>query len=79
MELILYRVDSNTIILVGRWRRDAMMYYLHTSVRSFTEVLALRMVQHWDYVLISSTHEGYHPHYLRQGISQPFFRDRWVT
>ena len=49
MALLMARVDTYTIRLVGRWRSNAMIRYLHTTVQTFTEGLAARMVQHGDY------------------------------
>ena len=58
MALLMARVDTDTIRLVGRWRSDVMLRYLHTTAKSFTEGLASRMVQHRDYALVPPAH-GY--------------------
>ena len=55
MTLIMERINTDTIRLVGRWRSDEMLRYLHTTAQTFTEGLAERMVQHGDYALISPT------------------------
>ena len=44
------------IRLIGRWRSNAMLRYLHTPAQTFTEELAERMVQHGDYALIPPVH-----------------------
>ena len=56
MALLMARVDTDTIRLVGRWRSDIMLSYLHTTAKTFTEGLALHMVQHGDYALIPPAH-----------------------
>ena len=58
MVLLITRVEMDIIKLVGRWRSDIMMCYLHTSDQTFTAGLTARMVQHGDYVLILHTHGG---------------------
>ena len=54
--LLMAHVNTDTIRLVGRWRSDAMLSYLHTTEQTFTEGLTERMVQHGDYVLIPPAH-----------------------
>ena len=56
MAFLMARVDIDTIRLVGRWRSDKMLRYLHTTAQTFTEGLVARMVQHGDYALTSPTH-----------------------
>ena len=56
MALLMARVNTDTIRLVGRWRIDVMLRYLHTTAKTFTEGLASRMVQHGDYALILPSH-----------------------
>ena len=51
MSLLMERDNTDTIRLVGRWRSDIMMRYLHLAAQTFTEGLAARMVQHGDYAL----------------------------
>ena len=48
--------NTYTIHLVGRWRSNAMLRYLHTTAQTFTEGLVVRMVQHGDYALIPPAH-----------------------
>ena len=50
-DLLMAHVNTDTIHLVGRWRNDAMLSYLHTTEQTFTGGLTERMVQHGDYVL----------------------------
>ena len=56
MDFLMARVYTDMIRLVGRWRRDVMLRYPHTTAQTFTEGLALRMVQHGEYVLITHAH-----------------------
>ena len=58
MALLIDRFDTETIRLVGRWRSNTMLRYLHMSAQTFTLSLATRMVQHGYYALIPSTHRG---------------------
>ena len=58
MALLMARVDTDTILLVGMWRINVMLSYLHTMAQTFTEGLTSRMVQHRDYALIPPAH-GY--------------------
>ena len=39
MDLLMARVDPDTIRLVRRWRRNIMLHYLHTMAKSFTKGL----------------------------------------
>ena len=56
MALLMALVDLDTIRLVGRWRSNAMLHYLHTTAKTFTEGLVTRMAQHNDYVLTPPAH-----------------------
>ena len=58
MALLLARVDTDTIRLVGMWRSNIILIYLHTTARTFTAGLAARMVQHGEYALIPPAHRG---------------------
>ena len=58
MEIILYIFNTDIFWFIGRWYRNSMMRYLHTSVQTFTAGLVTRMVQHGDYALIPPTHKG---------------------
>ena len=57
MALIIYRVNTYTIMIVERWHRDVMLRYIRTSAHNFIEGLKMRMFQHEDYTLIPSTHK----------------------
>ena len=54
--LLMTYFDTDTIRLVGRWRSNVMLSYLHTTAQTFTEVLASRMVQHGNYGIIPPAH-----------------------
>ena len=56
--ILIARFDTDTIRLVGRWRSDAMICYLHTSAQGFTLGITARMVRHGDYALIPHSHGG---------------------
>ena len=56
MALLMARVNTDTIRLVGRWCSDVMLRCLHTTAQTFTEGLTSRMVQHGDYALIPPAH-----------------------
>ena len=36
MALLMAHVDTDMIRLVGKWRSDAMLCYLHTTAQTFT-------------------------------------------
>jgi hypothetical protein len=54
MVLLLSNVDTDKIKLLGRWRSDAMMRYLHTTARPLVQGFAANMVSNGDYVQIPS-------------------------
>ena len=56
MALLMARVDTDTIGLVGRWSSNVMLRYIHTTAQTFTEGLGSRMVQNGDYLLIPPAH-----------------------
>ena len=58
MVLFMAWVDPDTIRLVGRWRSDKILHYLHTTANSFTEGLLAKMFEHGAYALIPRTHAG---------------------
>ena len=58
MALLMERVDPDTIRLVGRWRSDTMLRYLHTAANNFTEGLSSKMFEHDAYALIPPAHAG---------------------
>ena len=77
MALLMARVDTDTIRLVGRWRSDDMLRSLHTSAQTFTEGLTTRMVQHGDYALIPPAHRDYKPRSQSLGLSSAFIGLQW--
>ena len=56
MALHMAQVDPYTIRLVGRYRSDTIIHYLHMTEKSFTEVLLANMFEHGAYALIPPTH-----------------------
>ena len=72
MDLLMSRVDTEMIRLVGRWRSDIMLRYFHTTAQTFTEGLASRMVQHGDYVLITPAHRDLKPRSQTLVLSSAF-------
>ena len=58
MDLLLARVNNNTINLVGKFHSNSMLCYLHTSTHTFTAGILVRMVQPKDYELIPIIHWG---------------------
>ena len=58
MYLLMARVDPDTIRVVGRWRSDMILRYLHTTENSVTEGLLTNMFKHGAYALITPTHAG---------------------
>ena len=52
MSLLLAKGGLYTIRLVGRWRSDTMLHYLHTTANIFTNSLAVRIIQHGEYTII---------------------------
>ena len=50
------RVDLDTIRIIGRWRSNTILHYLHTTSKRFTDGLTVRMFQYGDYVLIPPAH-----------------------
>ena len=55
-ELLTDRVEPDTIRLVGRWRSNTMLRYLHTTSKSFMDGLTFRMFQYDNYTLIPPEH-----------------------
>ena len=56
--LLMVWVDPYNICLVGRWRSDTIICYLHTTANSFTKGLSAKMFEHGEYALIPPTHSG---------------------
>ena len=58
MAILIARVEPYTIRLVGRWRSNTIIHYLHKTAKSFTEGLLVKMFEHGTYALIPPTHAG---------------------
>ena len=58
MVLLMAQLDIDTIRLVGIWRSEMMLLYLHTTENSLMEVLFAKMFKHGTYVLIPPAHAG---------------------
>ena len=58
MEILLSRANKETIRLVGRWRIDIILCYIHMSPQTFISGLEMRMVQHRKYAIILPAHGG---------------------
>jgi len=52
MALLLSNVYTDRIKLLGRWRSDAMMRYLHTTARPLMQHFATSMVANGEYAQI---------------------------
>jgi hypothetical protein len=52
MALLCARVDSDTIRLLGRWRSDEMLRYLHVQAQPLMQKFAAQMLQggHYSFV-----------------------------
>lgn len=51
MALLCAQVDTDIIRLIGRWRSDEMLRYLHVQAEPVMRDFAQRMVTHGDFVL----------------------------
>jgi hypothetical protein len=56
MALLCAAVDTDIIRLLGRWRSDEMLRYLHVQALPILAPLASQMVQHGNYTLIPNQH-----------------------
>ena len=56
MELLIAQVEPDTIRLVGRWRINTLLRYLHTTAKSFTEGIDAIIFEHGTCALISTAH-----------------------
>jgi hypothetical protein len=56
MALLCARVDTDTIRLLGRWRSDEMLRYLHIQSYTIVAPLAAQMLQRGSYSLIPNQH-----------------------
>jgi hypothetical protein len=52
MALLCTRVDANTIRLLGRWRSDEMLRYLHVQAVPLVTPLANQMLRQGSYTLL---------------------------
>jgi hypothetical protein len=52
MALLCAKVDTDVIQLLGRWRSDVMLRYLHIQAKPVTRNLARLMVQGIQFALI---------------------------
>ena len=50
------RVDLDTIRIIGRWCSNTILRYHHTTLKRFTEGLAVRIFQYGNYALILIAH-----------------------
>ena len=68
MVLIMAQVYPDIICLVGRWRSITMLRYLHTTAKSFTEGLSVKLFEHVVYTLLPSSHAG---NYCQAALKRP--------
>ena len=52
MALLCAKVDPDVIQLLGRWRSDEMLRYLHVQAEPIMRHFARKMVTDGDYVLL---------------------------
>ena len=62
MALLMARVDTYTIRLVGRWKSDIMLRYLHTSAQGFTCTFALNKDIVYGTIVVADQDERYIHH-----------------
>ena len=51
MALLCAQVDANVIQLIGRWRSDEMLRYLHVQTEPVMRDFSSRMLQHGSFTL----------------------------
>ena len=56
MALLCAQVDSDKIRLLGRWRSDEMLRYLHVQAQPVMQRFAQRMLQSSNYTMLPSAH-----------------------
>ena len=61
MALLCADVDQDKIQLLGRWRSDAMLRYLHVQAQPFLHRFAERMATHGSFVLLPNQAVPQHP------------------
>jgi hypothetical protein len=54
MALLCAKVDTDTIRLLGRWRSDEMLRYLHVQTFPLVAPLASQMLRHGHFSLMSN-------------------------
>ena len=54
MALMCAHVDTDTIRLIGRWRSDEMLCYLHVQVEPIMRNFAKKMLQSGAFTLLPS-------------------------
>jgi hypothetical protein len=59
MALLCTSVDTDKIRLLGRWRSDEMLHYLHVQAFPIIASLASQMLQHGHFALIPNTRLPY--------------------
>jgi hypothetical protein len=57
MALLCAQVDDDIIQLLGRWRSDAMLRYLHLQARPVMRNFAAHMLQHGMYDLVQNVQQ----------------------
>ena len=58
MDILMARVDPDTIRLVRKWQSNTMLCYFHRTENSFTKGLTANMFKHGAYALIPPAHAG---------------------
>ena len=61
-----------------RWQSDTIVCYLHTTAKSFTEVLSAGMIEHGTYALIPPAHAGNWFQAAHKESKGPFSKGFWV-
>ncbi len=56
MALLYADVNTDRIRLLGRWRSDEMLWYLHVQALPIIAPMAMLMVQHGYFTLIPNNH-----------------------
>ena len=56
MNLLMVRLDPDTIRVVGKWQSNIILCYLHTTANSFTKGLLAKIFKHSTYTLIPPMH-----------------------
>jgi hypothetical protein len=58
MALLCAKVDTDMIRLLGRWRSDKMLRYLHVQTFPIMAPLANQMLQHGNFTLMPNLPRG---------------------